>query len=148
MAPGLGEATGHLSEGLQTLEAALGAILPGTLNVLLDRPFEAPPSAHGIQIPRLPWRDMPFYFFPAMLESRQAVWIVRSLSQLEQTDDLLELVASVHLRTVLNLHDGDAVTIALREESGLDPLSPSALTPRGGNAAPAKPRAESDGTGG
>ncbi len=39
--------------------------------------------------------------------------MIRSLTQLKRSDDLLELVARVQLRTILGLADGDEVAVTL-----------------------------------
>jgi CTP-dependent riboflavin kinase len=52
---GRGEARQHLLEGLDVFQKTLGgSIVPGTLNVELNRAFLAPPESVAIPMPRLP----------------------------------------------------------------------------------------------
>ena len=47
--------------------------MPGTLHGELHTVFVAPPASKALRIERLPWRDVPFSLYPAILNHRQAV---------------------------------------------------------------------------
>jgi len=112
---GLGKASGQTKLSLRDLTRALGVTpVPGTLNVRLAEGFVAPTGARPIRIDRIGERDMPFFLFAGHVGT-YSVWVTRSLSQMQLTDDSLELLSTVHLRTVLGIQDGDIVTIDLEE---------------------------------
>jgi CTP-dependent riboflavin kinase len=112
---GLGKAKSNVGTSAASVAAALGLaeVYPGTLNLALGQPFEVPVDAHPVVLPSLGARHQPFYFYPAELAGK-AVWVTRSLSQIEVADDLLEIVADCSLRAALNLQDGDEVVLTLR----------------------------------
>ncbi len=114
---GLGKAQTNIGASADALATALGlsGVYPGTLNLQLDHPFEVPVGAQPVVLPSLGARHQPFYFYPAQLAG-QAVWVTRSLSQLEVTDDLLEIVADCSLRARLNLLDGDEVLLTVQAD--------------------------------
>ncbi len=110
---GLGKAGAQVVQSGAELASALGAApVPGTLNVRLPVPFEPTDDARPIRVERFGQRETPFFLFPGRIGGHQ-VWVARSLSQIEVTDDLLEVLSTVHLRTALGLRDGDEVEIEL-----------------------------------
>ena len=110
---GLGRAAANVDVASADLARVLGGVpFPGTLNVRLAAPFEPPPGAVPAVLPILGQRAIPFYLYSARLGG-VPVWVTRSLSQIENTDDLLEIVAMVGLREHLNLKDGDLVRLEL-----------------------------------
>ena len=63
-----------MADGLDVLQGMLGdPSLPGTLHGELHTVFVAPPASKALRIERLPWRDVPFSLYPAILNHRQAV---------------------------------------------------------------------------
>ncbi len=113
IAAGLGKAGGNVRQSAVALRRALGIldVYPGTLNVLLDADFEAPPWA-PIVVDGLGERRQPFHLYPAAISGQRA-WVARSLSQLEISDNVLEIIAERSLRDALTLLDGDEVVIEL-----------------------------------
>ncbi len=89
VAAGLGKAGGNVRQSAVALRQALGIpdVYPGTLNIVLDADFEAPPWT-SIVVDGLGERQQPFHLYPAAINGQRA-WVARSLSQLEISDNVL-----------------------------------------------------------
>ena len=85
---------------------------PGTLNVACSNVpgFDASNAEVTAELPMR--RHMQFYFFKARLQD-VPVWVARSLSQFEEADPVLEIIADRNLREQLGLADGDVVELIL-----------------------------------
>jgi CTP-dependent riboflavin kinase len=108
---GLGRAGQKLEAMASDTRNQLGFLpYPGTLNIQLNDVFTFPVSPVCIDVPELGRKRVPFRLFRACLNGHP-VWVARSLSQLEDSDSLLEIIADTKLREALSLSDGDLVQI-------------------------------------
>lgn len=87
--------------------------MPGSLNVVIDEPW-----VMGEPVARLEASEagVGISFVPCRLDGERC-WAVRTDRNNEGTGDhpltVVEVVAAVHLRTALHLHDGDEVVLDL-----------------------------------
>lgn len=120
---GIGEGGFYVSIYAKEIRVKLGLIpYPGTLNTRLRRDqvedFNRCLEKLGhvvLEPPRIPGaRLAPVKAYPALLEG-YPVWIVRPDITVYKSD-VAEIIADVHLRSLLNLEDGSRVRIILPVE--------------------------------
>ena len=122
MFSGLGEGEFFVNLYARNIRSALGITpYPGTLNLRLVegvneyvrvlgnlRPIVIePPKIPGVVLGRV-------YAYPALLNSTVPVFIVRPEITAYKSD-VVEVIAEVRLRDLLNLEDGDVVNISIED---------------------------------
>ncbi len=116
---GLGALSGYITQYADVYAEAVGvALVPGSLNVALDRPWSM--RAPEIRLAA----DLVGVGVGLVAARVNGVdcWVFRTdknnRGEGDHGIDVVELVAAVHLRTTLGLEDGDELVI------NLNPLSP------------------------
>jgi len=94
---------------------------PGTLNLRLNKIVSFPPAAIYFDIDKFIAGDKPFRFYSADIYGYK-VLIARSFSCLDVSDDLLEIISPVNLRSYLRISDGDTIELVLHLSSAADQL--------------------------
>jgi CTP-dependent riboflavin kinase len=119
--PGRGRAVSLLSEDrvLDDLHGRIGfRVVPGTLNLRLPEAFDRRllPTYIGADEIDAGWETrtgQAGYFLGPVLIARRYRGIAFQADEPGYPDDLIELMAETHLRTALELDDGDAVSFAI-----------------------------------
>jgi CTP-dependent riboflavin kinase len=116
---GLGQGAAFM--GLPWVQDAVAARVgfvpyPGTLNVRLDREmveiWRQMKNGHGVMLQTPASAPCGATLVPVELGGVTAAVIVPDVTR--HGDDLLELIAPVHVRSLLGLRDGDGVTVSSR----------------------------------
>jgi len=100
-----------MSDYADVYRSAAGVgLVPGTLNVELDRPWRMPASARRFSA------GLALSLIPCQIEGIEA-WVLRTDKNESGTGDhprtLVEIVSDKRLREVAGLADGDEVTVVL-----------------------------------
>ncbi len=120
---------GVAGQRLRTIEPVVASKLgfvpfPGTLNLRLDKVVSFPPSAIYFDLDKFIAGDKPFRFYSADINGNK-VLIARSFSCLDISDDLLEIISPVNLRSKLGISNGDTIELVLHLFSSADQMSES-----------------------
>ena len=112
---GLGDLAQWMQKYATAYESAVGqALVPGSLNVRLSEAWSVPPG-DGV---RLESEDVGrgVTLVACIIEGTEA-WVIRTdrndAGKGRHPRNVVEIVAPVHLRSVLGLSDGDVVTLQL-----------------------------------
>jgi CTP-dependent riboflavin kinase len=111
---GIGDLSGWMTRYSDAYERATGtALVPGSLNVILDQPWVMTDPAVRLEASEV---GVGMGLMPCVV-SGIACWVLRTdrNNRGEGDHDLnvLEIVSGAHLRTALGLQDGDGVTVEL-----------------------------------
>jgi protein-S-isoprenylcysteine O-methyltransferase Ste14 len=124
--PGWGRGRALLADDrvLERIEEVLGLrVVPGTLNVRLDAPFDRTLTSRYVAASEIgpAWEGTTgqagYRLLPVLVSGHRA--IAFQADEPGYPEDLLEIMCEVHLRSTLELQDGDPVTVTVtRERSG------------------------------
>lgn len=92
------------------------SVVPGTLNVRLERAFDRSLARHYLPATDLDRRwseetgQQGYFWVPVTVEGRFR-GVAAIADEPGYPDDLVEVVSDTHLRTALGLRDGDAIVL-------------------------------------
>jgi len=120
--PGRGVAGKRFRSIEPAIVSKLGFVpFPGTLNLQMNKVVLFPSSAVCFDLDKFIAGDKHFRFFSAEIYGNK-VLIARSFSCLEVSDDLLEIISPVNLRSYLGISDGDTIELILHLSSAANQL--------------------------